>query len=193
MTEKGHHNEGGKTSFRWVDGDKLFKEISLIPGNTFLDLGCGKGDYTLAVAQILGRDSEIIGIDQWAEGIDILTTEAKNQGFPNIKAYTGDISQELPVKSSSVDICLMSAVLHGLVKNERVEGTLKELKRVMKPRGQLAVIEWKKKEGPPGPSISTRLSEKEVEDLLNPVGFIKKRMTSVGEYFDLMVFLYIGA
>lgn len=190
MKENGHHHEGGKSSFRSVDVGKLYREIPLKPGITFLDLGCGRGEYSLEAAKLLGNNARIIAVDQWAEGIELLEAAIREQGNDTIKAFAQDASKEIPADSDSVDLCLMSNVLHGLVRNDLANQTFEELKRVMKPGGYLAIIEWKKQDGPPGPACEIRLSDTEVEALVQPLGFSKKKVLEVGEYHDLMVFEY---
>ena len=186
MTQKGHHNEGGKSSFAMVDTERLFSELQLRSGITFLDVGSGRGEYSLAAAKIIGELGSIIAVDQWAEGIEKLRQEAYSQGINSVDAYVCDISREIPADDSSVDVCLLSAVLHGLLKNDTFDGTFKEVLRVLKSGGILAIIEWKKVEGPPGPSKTIRLTEIEVENLLKPMGFNKKQVVDLGQYFYLV-------
>ena len=44
----------GKSSFDLIEPSKLLAELQLPKNITFLDLGCGAGNYTLAVAVVLG-------------------------------------------------------------------------------------------------------------------------------------------
>jgi len=52
----------------------------------------------------------------------------------------------------------------------------------------LAVIEFKKIQGPPGPPIAIRLSEDEVEKMVTGYGFKKIKSVDLGEYNYLMTF-----
>jgi ubiquinone/menaquinone biosynthesis C-methylase UbiE len=192
MNGSGYHKEGGKSSFGLVNTPKLFDSLELKPGITFLDLGSGRGEYTLAAAKLIGESGNAIAVDKWEEGINHLTTTAIDEGIPTIKAYASDISVKIPVQENTVDICLMVAVLHGLIKNEIFRSTIHEVLRVLKSGGKIAVIEWKKVNGPPGPSIDIRLSELEIEKIMNPYGFIKDKAVDLGEYFYLTTFLLNG-
>ena len=42
----------GKSSFALVDPDLVFGEFRLGGGITFLDLGCGRGEYAIAASKI---------------------------------------------------------------------------------------------------------------------------------------------
>ena len=75
-------------------------------------------------------------------------------------------------------------------KNLPVRGraaVLTEIARVVKPNGILAVMEFKKIDGPPGPPIHIRLSPTEVADRLGPYGFEKKHAVDVGPYNHLII------
>ena len=63
----------------------------------------------------------------------------------------------MPVVNSA-DVCLIATALHGFVEDRIDQGVLTEIVRVVKPTGILAVMEFKKIDGPPGPPIYIRLS-----------------------------------
>jgi len=83
----------------------------------------------------------------------------------------------------------MANILHGLVVNKKVESALKEMYRVLKPNGILAVIDFKKIDGPPGPPKSTRLAPEEVEEIISKYGFKKKKVAEIGEYHYAITFV----
>jgi hypothetical protein len=59
---------------------------------------------------------------------------------------------------------------------------------VVKPNGILAIMEFMKIDGPPGPPRHIRLSPEQVEDMLTPFGFMQERIVDVGPYNYLMLF-----
>jgi ubiquinone/menaquinone biosynthesis C-methylase UbiE len=148
----------GKSSFDLIEFDKLVDALEIEPGITFLDVACGAGAYTLALADMIGPDGRLYALDLWAEGIEILTTEAKNRQISTIEAHVADVSRTMPLETARVDLGLMATVLHDLIEDHTDQGTLQEVARVMRPGGKLAVIEFKKMDGPPGPPRGIRLS-----------------------------------
>ncbi len=187
MNDKNHKREAGKTSFSKVDTKKLFEIIDLTPGQKFLDVGCGRGEYSLAAAKFVGETGHLYAMDIWADGIDILKEQSQAVGIKNLDAFIGDMSEEIPIGDSIIDKCLIANVLHGLGNGEKRKTTIEEIKRVLKPHGQFILIEWKKINGPNGPSIDIRLDPADIEEILEPMGFKTKIIEDVGENFYLIV------
>jgi ubiquinone/menaquinone biosynthesis C-methylase UbiE len=178
----------GKSSFDLIDATKLFEALPLSKGSVFLDMGCGKGEYTFAAAEILGNEGVAYALDLWEEGIAFLQTQASAEGKSNIKAMVADVGRPLPIESHRVDLCLMATVLHDLVQIGAAENALREAARILKPQGVLAVVEFNKVDGPPGPPVHIRLSPEEVEEMAAPHGFKKTKTLAVGPYNYLMLF-----
>jgi ubiquinone/menaquinone biosynthesis C-methylase UbiE len=177
----------GKSSFDLIDADKLFHELDLQKGISFLDVASGKGAYSLAVSDIIGPQGSVFAVDLWAEGIDLLKAAAQEKGIDNITAFVSDVGRRIPVQDRSIDVCLMATALHDFVEDRIDQGVLTEIARVVKPTGILAVMEFKKIDGPPGPPIHIRLSPEEVTDRLAPYGFEKEHSVDVGPYNYLII------
>jgi len=178
----------GKNSFDLIDTEKFFQQLDLQKGISFLDVASGRGAYSLAVSDIIGPRGSVVAVDLWAEGIEMLKAAAQERNFENITALVSDVGRRIPVDDQSIDVCLMSTVLHDFVRDRIDRDALNEIVRVIKPAGCLAVMEFKKIDGPPGPPIHIRLSPEEVAGLLGPYGFNKKSTADVGPYNYLILF-----
>jgi ubiquinone/menaquinone biosynthesis C-methylase UbiE len=178
----------GKNSFGLIDSAKFFQELDLKKGTTFLDVACGWGAYSLAAADIVGKDGQIYAVDLWEEGISSLRKEADAKGIQNLQAFVSDVAQSIPVENDCVDVCLMATVLHDFVADEVEQQVMKEILRVMKPGGTLAIVEFYKKEGPPGPPEGVRLSPEAVVKILSAHGFKQQRYTEIGPNNYLQIY-----
>ena len=178
----------GKSSFALVDPDLVFGEFRLGGGITFLDLGCGRGEYAIVAAKIIGDEGCVYAVDLWEQGIALLREEVVTSGINNLKPMVADAGEMISIKDKSVDMCLMATVFHDLVLADTAEGVLVEVVRVLKKNGLLAIIEFEKVEGPPGPPISSRLAPEEIEEKVTPHGFEMVKVTSAGTYNYLMIF-----
>jgi ubiquinone/menaquinone biosynthesis C-methylase UbiE len=170
----------GKNSFGLIDTAKFFQELDLKKGTTFLDVASGWGAYSLAASDIVGKDGQVYAVDLWEEGISSLRKEADSKGIQNLVTFVSDVAQNIPVEDEGVDVCLMATVLHDFVGDKVERQVMKEILRVMKPNGVLAIVEFYKKEGPPGPPKRVRLSPEEVVEILSAYGFKQNRYTEVG-------------
>jgi ubiquinone/menaquinone biosynthesis C-methylase UbiE len=177
----------GKSSFDLIDSEKFFNELNLQKGISFLDVASGKGAYSLAVSDIIGPKGSVFAVDLWAEGIEMLKAAAKERGIDNITTFVSHVGRKIPVQDRSIDVCLIATALHDFVEERIDQGALTEIARVITPTGILAVMEFNKIDGPPGPPIDIRLSPAEVSDLLDPYGFEKERYVDVGPYNYLMM------
>ncbi|MCK5203287.1 MAG: class I SAM-dependent methyltransferase, partial [Desulfobacterales bacterium] len=156
---------------------------------TFLDVACGWGRYALAVSEIIGRNGLVYAVDLWEEGVSSLKKEAVLKDIQNITSFVSDASQSIPVENQSVDVCLMATVLHDFVGDQVDRGVMQEIVRVMKPEAMLAIVEFKKIDGPPGPPKPIRLSPQEVDKIVSAYGFKQERFTEVGTHNYLQIFI----
>lgn len=178
----------GGSSFNLIDAEKLFSEIQLQPGMTFLDVACGYGYYSIAASKYVAEAGIVCAVDLWQEGIDHLSNHIKEHNINNIHPVLADARKKLPLKSSSVDICLLATVLHDFIHEKTEEGVLKEIGRILKQGGRLAVVEFKKMESHPGPPIEIRIAPVEVDKKVAPHGFMILKLIEIGEFHYLFLF-----
>jgi len=175
----------GRSSFDLVNVDLVFQSLSLKPSTVFLDLGCGKGNYALAVARSIGPQGIVYAVDAWQDGLEELERRATSEGLHNIITIHANLNEHIPLEDAAVDVCFIAAVLHDLLRESSGETALAEMARVLRPGGRLCVIEFKKIEDGPGPPLVVRLSPEETEELITPFGFVKNGITDVGPFHYL--------
>ncbi|MBN2514400.1 MAG: class I SAM-dependent methyltransferase [Deltaproteobacteria bacterium] len=170
----------GPSSF-WLHNPKLvFGELKLKEGDSFLDLGCGTGDYAIHATEIVGKSGVVYALDKWKKLVDDLQEKADSQELDNIKAMVVDITGALPLGDNCVDVCFLATVMHTL--NLAKDGNMLfgEIRRVLKREGRVAIIECKKEDMPFGPPIHMRLSAESVEDSVTQYGFEKINVVDLG-------------
>ncbi len=179
------HSPGrrGPSSFYMHDSELVFGELKLKEGDSFFDLGCGVGDYSLRAAKIVGASGVVYALDIWEELLDGLAKEASIKGLKNIRTMVSDINRQLAFEDNCINVCFIATVLH-IFDLARTGGNLfKEIYRILKPGGRLAVIECKKEDLPFGPPIHMRVSPEELEKLITPYGFTKLSCVDLGNNY----------
>lgn len=185
-----HPTAAGKSSFDLIDVEKFFSVLNLTDGTVILDAACGIGNYAVAIARRLSETSTVHALDLWADGIAQLRKRAADLNLPAIRPAVGNLGTAIPLDDDSVDVCLMATVLHDLIQDGIHDGALQEIVRVLKPGGRLAVIEFKKQPGPPGPPEKIRLSPEELDAVLTPKGFHCQETVAVGAAVYLAMYQF---
>lgn len=180
---RNHKIGRGPSSFRLHDQELVFKEFDISKGDNFLDLGCGAGEYSLYAAKYTGSQGTVYAIDVMNEVIMDLEENAEALRLSNLKAIAADITKPLSLESNSIDICLVSTVLHTIDLNFKGDSFFKEIFRVLKPEGRLITIDCKKENNGFGPPIHLRISPEELEDLVLNKGFDKFKLTDLGHFY----------
>jgi ubiquinone/menaquinone biosynthesis C-methylase UbiE len=106
-----------------------------------LDLGCGAGHASFAVAPVA---ASVTAFDLSAQMLDVVAGAARERGLDNIATRQGDVSQ-LPFEDASFCMVVTRFSAHHWLD---VPAALREVKRVLKPRGLFVIIDITAPESP---------------------------------------------
>jgi ubiquinone/menaquinone biosynthesis C-methylase UbiE len=163
---------------QWNNPEDVLKDIGLRSGMVFMDIGCGDGFFSILAAQVVGAKGKVNAVDADASAIESLKRKAIQRGLNNVFAKVGTAEQTV-FCDQCADIIFFSIVLHDFADPQKV---LLNAKRMLKPSGKLANLDWKKQPMPFGPPIKIRFSEKKASNLIKNAGFEIERTKDAGNY-----------
>ncbi len=112
------------------------------PGMCVVDLGCGSGTFTLPMAKQVGENGKVFAVDiqpKMLRQLESKLLREENKSLKErIKVIEGSAYRP-PLEDESVDVCCMISVLQEIPDRVRA---LREVKRILKPTGILAVTEF---------------------------------------------------
>jgi demethylmenaquinone methyltransferase / 2-methoxy-6-polyprenyl-1,4-benzoquinol methylase len=133
-----NHLLSGNIDKRWrrLVAERLHDVLSN-EGARALDVACGTGDLSLALAETTG--ARIVGTDFCRPMLQIAARKATASNFSSEIPFVEGDALKLPFADASFDAV---SIAFGLRNLSSVEAGLKELWRVLKPEGRAAILEF---------------------------------------------------
>ena len=125
-------------------------------GQHVLDVATGPGEPALSLAGILGAEGRVIGVDVVPAMIEAADREARRRGLPNASFRVAS-AEELPFADDSFDAVVSRFGV--MFFPSPLEG-LREMLRVLKPGGRLALAVWNHASANPYHSVVARILER---------------------------------
>lgn len=158
------------------------KRLGLKAGHVLCDIGAGSGIFTIPAARITG--STVYAVEISEAMLAVISEKMKAEGLTNVELVrtAGD---RYSIAGHSVDVAIVVTVLHEIADKEAF---LREVRRLLKPGGLAAVIEFHQRETPMGPPVSRRLSQEDVSGVFAGSGFCLHGAFDLGENLYCQVF-----
>ncbi|HEY3434394.1 MAG TPA: class I SAM-dependent methyltransferase, partial [Solirubrobacterales bacterium] len=110
------------------------------PGERVLDLGCGFGETTLQLAQLVGEEGSALGIDVSGPFIEAAREEAEASGVANVEFMTADVQTLELAREFDYAYARM-----GLMFFANPVAALRNVAGALNPGGRLSAVVWRRK------------------------------------------------
>ena len=116
---------------------QFIRKLNITDDMNILDIATGTGDVIIKICS-KNKNIKGIGFDCSQNMLDIAKNKSKIKKIHNIE-YVHGYAESLPFKDNSIDIITIS---FGMRNFNDYEDALKEINRILKPNGTLAILEF---------------------------------------------------
>jgi arsenite methyltransferase len=166
---------GGKSG-RFILRQSILNSVAWRGDEQVLDVGCGQG-LLLVDAARRSPSGRVVGVDLSPQGAANLNGSAPAMETARIAGVSDRVElknvngtgRDLPAADASIDVIVSGSAVHTLVDSSDREHLIREMARVLKPGGQLAL----------GDTLYTQ----DYEQVLRSLGWEQTQLSSIGFVF----------
>jgi ubiquinone/menaquinone biosynthesis C-methylase UbiE len=156
--------------------DAVLSFLNIGADDDFLDIGAGTGYFFIPALKNSSAKRKNIALDISETMLNELRQELSHSNVKT-KLYHAD-AKSIPQADNSLNKILMAFVFHEF---DNPEAYLNEIKRVLKPDGEIGILEWKAIDTNGGPPMHERLSEEKLQSILNKNGWKIARTKNINQ------------
>jgi SAM-dependent methyltransferase len=120
-------------------GDAVLARLLLRAGEHVLDVGCGTGATTLALAEAVGPTGRVTGVDLSPSLLEVAERRVAERGLDNVTLVVGDAGSH-PFAPGQFDVVFSR--LGTMFFDEPTAGFV-NLRRALRPGGRLGFVSWR--------------------------------------------------
>ncbi len=151
----------------WQKPREVIEALALRPGQVVADIGSGSGYFTLRFSHHVGDQGRVYAVDVDPEMVRDLNRRVRDLGARNVVTVLADADDPL-LSDASVDRFVIVDTWHHIADQAKYLGLMK---RMLKPGGQVVMIDFQKKELPVGPPPAMKIAREDLVRQLEQAGF----------------------
>lgn len=176
-----------KGTGNFLHPEKVLDQLDLEPGMKVADFGCGHGYFAIPLAKAVGAKGKVYALDVLKESLEAVKSKAATEEVSNIETIRGnlELNNGSKLKDSSIDIVFLAKILF---QSQKKIAMVLESKRVLKPGGQLVIIDWLAKTAL-APKEGWLIAKEEIKELTEAEGFNFDKELEVDDLHYGLVFI----
>jgi ubiquinone/menaquinone biosynthesis C-methylase UbiE len=156
--------------------------LGLKPGEVIADIGAGSGYFTFRLAHHVGDKGKVYAVDVSPDMILYINRRIRELKATNVVSILADPDDPL-LADGSVNRFFFSDSWHHI---ENQTKYLSLLKKMLKPGGEIVMIDFHKKELPMGPPMPMKIAREDLIKQMEGSGF---RLTKEHTFLPYQYFL----
>lgn len=161
---------------------EVLTALAIEPGEVIADIGAGSGYFTFRLAHRVGDKGRVYAVDISPDMIRHLNRRIRELKAMNVTAILADADDPL-LADASIDRFFFSDSWHHI---ENQSKYLSLIKKMLKPGGEIIMIDFHKKELPVGPPMQMKIAREDLIRQMESNGF---RLTKEHTFLPYQYFL----
>lgn len=158
--------------------------LALRPGAVVADIGAGSGYFALRIAKEVGPTGRVYAVDVSPEMIVHLNRRLRDAGVANVQTILAAPDDPL-LSDASVDRFFICDTWHHIDDQAKYLGLMK---RMLRPGGQVVMIDFQKRELPVGPPMAMKIARGDLVKQMEGAGFRLEKEHAFLPYQYFLVF-----
>jgi arsenite methyltransferase len=146
---------------------EVLTALQIKPGETIADIGAGSGYFTFRFSHFVGPKGRIYAVDVSPEMILHINRRVRELKLTNVISLLADADDPL-LADRSIDRFFFCDSWHHIPNQTKY---LALIKRMLRPGGQVVMIDFHKKDDPVGPPMEMRIARGDLVRQMEQNGF----------------------
>ena len=163
---------------------EVLTALNLKPGEVIADIGAGSGYFTFRIAHHVGAKGKVFAVDVSPDMIRHMNRRIRDSKAANVVSVLAEPDDPL-LGERSIDRFFICNVWHHV---ENPTKYLSMMKKMLKPGGEIVVIDFHKKELPFGPPLEMKIAREDLLKQMEANGFLVTKEHTFLPYQYFLVF-----
>jgi cyclopropane fatty-acyl-phospholipid synthase-like methyltransferase len=146
---------------------EVMQALALREGEVVADIGSGSGYFTLRFAAHVGETGRVYGVDIDPDMLRHLNRRIRDAGLRNVQTVLAEPNDPL-LADRSIDRFVVVDTWHHIDDQAKYLGLMKKM---LKPGGQVVMIDFQKKPLPLGPRLEMKIAREDLIQQMETNGF----------------------